>query len=91
MGEVAPALGLAERYAGHRGYVQAWHDYTRDMGSLRVVPEELIDLGKCLDRLNDRDAGAFKNCVEPLSRHGLGEERSLRQCALHRTQRAQLL
>jgi hypothetical protein len=46
VGEVAPALGLAERYAGHTGYVQAWRDYTRDMGSLRVVPEELIDLGE---------------------------------------------
>jgi hypothetical protein len=45
VGEVAPALGLAERYAGHEGYVRAWHDYTREMGSLRVVPEELIDLG----------------------------------------------
>ena len=45
VGEVAPALGLAERYAGQGGLVQAWHDYTRDMGTRQVVPEELIDLG----------------------------------------------
>ena len=44
-GEITSALGLAESYRGHEGYVQAWHDYTRDMADLRVVPEQVIDLG----------------------------------------------
>jgi hypothetical protein len=45
VGEVVGALGVAESYSGHHGYVEAWNDYTRDMGDLHVVPEQFIDLG----------------------------------------------
>ena len=45
VGEVVRALGVAGSYTGRDGYVEAWNDYTRDMGELRVVPEQFIDLG----------------------------------------------
>jgi hypothetical protein len=44
-GEVARALGLAERYDGHKGFLQLWLDYKQDMRDMRVQPKQIIDLG----------------------------------------------
>jgi hypothetical protein len=43
-GEVGRALGLAESYHGHQGFLDFWRDYKQD-AELRVKPEQIIDLG----------------------------------------------
>jgi SnoaL-like domain len=44
-GENARALGLAERYHGHRGFLDMWRDYKKDMDDLHFETEQIIDFG----------------------------------------------
>jgi hypothetical protein len=44
-GQVARALGTAECYHGHQGFLDLWRDYKQDMDDLRVEPKQIIDLG----------------------------------------------
>jgi hypothetical protein len=46
LGAVARALGFAESYRGHSGYIEAWREYAKDMDDLHVAPEQIVDLGR---------------------------------------------
>jgi ketosteroid isomerase-like protein len=43
VGEVAHALGLADTYHGHQGFVAVWRDYQQDTEGLRIDIEQLVD------------------------------------------------
>ena len=44
-GENARALGLAESYHGHQGFLDLWRDYKKDMDDLHFETEQIIDFG----------------------------------------------
>jgi hypothetical protein len=49
--EGARALGMAEIYHGHQGFLDFWRDYRQDMAEVRGKLEQIIDLG---DRIAQR-------------------------------------